>query len=183
MAARRPRPLGLCRPLSAAREEPQDNRPRQPEQQPADRRDEDARPGGRIDGSLARQWDATLAYAYTDAEISRSNAGDQGQPVAGVPKHTASAWLSHRFSTGGRGQWTVGGGLRYTGSQWTGTSAITTPASTIADALLAYDAGDWRLAFNVTNLTDKVQITQCLARGDCFYGQRRTYLLTSTYRF
>ncbi len=136
-----------------------------------------------LTASLARQWDATLAYAYTDAEISRSNAGDQGQPVAGVPKHTASAWLSHRFSTGGRGQWTVGGGLRYTGSQWTGTSAITTPASTIADALLAYDAGDWRVAFNVTNLTDKVQITQCLARGDCFYGQRRTYLLTSTYRF
>ncbi|AVS61462.1 TonB-dependent siderophore receptor [Paracidovorax avenae] len=133
--------------------------------------------------SIARSWDATLAYAYTDAEISRSNAGDQGQPVAGVPKHTASAWLSHRFGTGGRGQWTVGGGLRYTGSQWTGTTAITTPSSTIADAMVAYDAGDWRLAFNVVNLTDKVQITQCLARGDCFYGQRRTYMLTSTYRF
>ncbi|AVS77428.1 TonB-dependent siderophore receptor [Paracidovorax avenae] len=136
-----------------------------------------------LTASIARSWDATLAYAYTDAEISRSNAGDEGQPVAGVPKHTASAWLSHRFGTGGRGQWTVGGGLRYTGSQWTGTTAITTPASTIADAMVAYDAGDWRLAFNVVNLTDKVQITQCLARGDCFYGQRRTYMLTSTYRF
>ncbi|BFO54660.1 TonB-dependent siderophore receptor [Acidovorax sacchari] len=136
-----------------------------------------------LTASIARSWDATLAYAYTDAEISRSNAGDQGQPVAGVPKHTASAWLSHRFGTGGRGQWTVGGGLRYTGSQWTGTTAITTPSSTIADAMVSYDAGDWRLAFNVVNLTDKVQVTQCLARGDCFYGQRRTYMLTSTYRF
>ena len=134
-----------------------------------------------LTASLARSWDATLAYAYTDAKISRSNAGDEGQPVAGVPKHTASAWLSHRFSTGGSGQWTVGGGLRYTGTQ-KGVS-ISTPASTIADALLAYDAGDWRLAFNVVNLADKVQITQCLDRGDCFYGQRRTFLLTSTYRF
>jgi len=136
-----------------------------------------------LTASIARSWDATLAYAYTDAKIARSNAGDQGQPVAGVSKHTASAWLSHRFATGGRGQWTVGGGVRYTGSQWSGSSAISTPASTIADAMVAYDAGDWRLAFNVVNLADKVQITQCLARGDCFYGQRRTYMLTSTYRF
>ena len=39
------------------------------------------------------------------------------------------------------------------------------------------------MAFNVVNLTDKVQITQCLARGNCFYGQARTYALTSTCRF
>jgi len=136
-----------------------------------------------ITASLASHWDATLAYGYTDAKISRSNAGDQGLPVASVPKHTASAWLSHRFASEGRGGWTVGAGVRYTGSQWSGTSAITTPSATLADALLAYDAGDWRLAFNVTNLADKVHITQCLARGDCFYGQGRTYALTSTYRF
>ena len=61
--------------------------------------------------------------------------------------------------------------------------AITTPAATLAAAMVAYDAGDWRVAFNVVNLTDKVHITQCLARGDCFYGQARTYTLTSTYRF
>lgn len=136
-----------------------------------------------LQASLARQWDFTLGYALTDAKISRSNAGDQGQPVASVPKHTASAWVSHRFAAQGRGGWTVGAGLRYTGSQWSGTTAIRTPAAPLADAMVAYDAGDWRVAFNVVNLTDKVQITQCLARGDCFYGQARTYTLTSTYRF
>ncbi|WP_311222881.1 MULTISPECIES: TonB-dependent siderophore receptor [unclassified Acidovorax] len=133
--------------------------------------------------SLARNWDWTVGYAYTDAVISRSNAGDQGLPVASVPKHTASSWLMHRFAAEGRGGWTVGAGLRYTGSQWSGTSAITTPSALITDALAAYDAGSWRLALNVTNLTDKVQITQCLARGDCFYGQRRTVTMTGTYRF
>jgi len=35
----------------------------------------------------------------------------------------------------------------------------------------------------VANLTDKVQITTCLARGDCFYGQRRTLTASATYRF
>lgn len=136
-----------------------------------------------MQASLASRWDMTLAYALTDAKISRSNAGDQGQSVASVPKHTASAWLSHRFASEGRGGWVVGAGLRYTGSQWSGTSAISTPSATLADAMAAYDAGDWRVAFNVINLTDKVHITQCLARGDCFYGQARTYTLTSTYRF
>lgn len=136
-----------------------------------------------VQASLARRWDMTLAYALTDAKISRSNAGDQGLPVASVPKHTASAWVSHRFASQGRGGWVAGAGVRYTGSQWSGTSAISTPATTVADAMVAYDAGDWRVAFNVVNLADKVQITQCLARGDCFYGQARTYTLTSTYRF
>lgn len=133
--------------------------------------------------SLARHWDWTVGYAFTDAKISRSNAGDQGQPVASTPRHTASTWLMHRFASEGRGGWTVGAGLRYTGSQWSGTSAISTPAATLADAMVAYDAGDWRVAFNVVNLADKVHITQCLARGDCFYGQSRTYTLTSTFRF
>lgn len=136
-----------------------------------------------LTASLASHWDLTLAYGYTDAKIARSNAGDQGLPVASVPKQTGSAWLSHRFATEGRGGWTVGVGVRHTGSQWSGSSAISTPSATLADALLAYDAGDWRIAFNVTNLADKVHITQCLARGDCFYGQGRTYALTSTYRF
>lgn len=136
-----------------------------------------------VQASLARNWDFTVGYAFTDAKISRSNTGDQGQPVASPPRHTASAWLSHRFASEGRGGWTVGAGVRYTGSQWSGTTAISTPAATLADAMVAYDAGDWRVAFNVVNLTDKVHITQCLARGDCFYGQARTYTLTSTYRF
>ena len=136
-----------------------------------------------VQASLARQWDFTVGYAFTDAKIGRSNAGDQGTPVASVPRHTASAWLSHRFASEGRGGWTVGAGVRYTGSQWSGTTAISTPAATLADAMVAYDAGDWRVAFNVVNLADKVHITQCLARGDCFYGQARTYTLTSTYRF
>lgn len=133
--------------------------------------------------SLARNWDWTLAYAYTDVKISRSNAGDQGQRVAAVSRHMASSWLMHRFAAQGRGGWSVGAGLRYLGPQWSGTSAISTPSSLLADAMVAYDAGDWRLALHANNIGDKVVITQCLSRGDCFYGERRNFLLTATYRY
>jgi iron complex outermembrane receptor protein len=136
-----------------------------------------------LKASLARNWDWVVSYAYTDAIISRSNGGDQGQRVAGVPRHTASTWLMHRFAAAGRGGWTVGGGLRYTDRMWSGTSAISTPSNLLADAMVAYDAGNWRMALNINNLTDKVVITQSLARGDCFYGERRNVLLTATYRF
>ncbi len=49
MAAAGPGPVGLCRRLYAAREEPQDHRPRQPAQQPADRRGQGQRFRGRAD--------------------------------------------------------------------------------------------------------------------------------------
>ena len=136
-----------------------------------------------LKASLARNWDWVVSYAYTDATISRSNAGDQGQRVTGVPRHTAATWLTHRFASTGRGGWMVGGGLRYTGKMWSGTTAISTPTNLLADAMVAYEAGNWRVALNVNNITDKVVMTQCLARGDCFYGERRNVLLTATYRF
>ncbi|ARU03566.1 TonB-dependent siderophore receptor [Comamonas serinivorans] len=136
-----------------------------------------------LKASLARNWDWVVSYAYTDATIRRSTAGDQGQRVANIPRHTASTWLMHRFASSGRGGWTVGAGLRYTDRMWSGTRAIDTPSSLLADAMVAYDAGNWRMALNINNLTDKVVITQCLARGDCFYGERRNALLTATYRF
>ncbi len=134
-------------------------------------------------GSLPRSWDWTLAYAYTDAKVSRSNASDLGKRLVGVPEHSASAWLMRRFSLGGTSGFTVGGGVRYTGKSWDGTDSLRTPSATLLDAMVAWENGPLRVALNVANLTDKVQLTTCLARGDCFYGQRRTVTLSANYRF
>jgi len=144
-------------------------------------------------GSLAQRWDWTLAYAYTDTLITRSNGGDQGLPMSNVPRHTGSAWLTHQFALGGLQGLRAGAGLRYLGGSYSGTyklnasapvlEAPRTPSSTLLDLMLGYDRGDWRYALNVVNLADKVQITQCLARGDCFYGQRRTVVATATRHF
>jgi iron complex outermembrane receptor protein len=60
---------------------------------------------------------------------------------------------------------------------------IRTPSATLFDAMVAWDNGPLRLSLNIANLTDKVQITTCLARGDCFYGQRRTVTANAAYRF
>ena len=73
--------------------------------------------------------------------------------------------------------------LRYIGKSWDGMDAHPVPAVTLLDAMFAWDNGPLRLSLNVANLTDRVQLTTCLARGDCFYGQRRTVTASATYRF
>lgn len=133
--------------------------------------------------SIARDWDWIATYAYTDARVSRSNAADLGKRISGVPTHAASAWVTHRFSIGGVPGFSAGAGLRYVGKSWDGMDANPVPAVTLLDAMFAWDNGPLRLSLNVANLTDKVQLTTCLARGDCFYGQRRTVTASATYRF
>nr|WP_245615100.1 TonB-dependent siderophore receptor [Curvibacter gracilis] len=136
-----------------------------------------------VTASLNRHWDWTGSYAWTDARVSRSTGADQGKRLSGVPQHSAALWLMHRFAGQGRGGLSAGMGLRYLGESWDGTDSLRTPSSTLLDAMVAYDQGHWRLALNAVNLADKVQITTCLTRGDCFYGQRRTVVATATYRF
>lgn len=134
-------------------------------------------------GSIARDWDWIASYAYTDARVSRSTGADLGKRLSGVPRHTASAWVMRRFSIGGVPGFSLGGGVRYLGESWDGTDALRTPSVTLFDAMFAWDNGPLRLSVNVGNLTDKVQITTCLTRGDCFYGQRRNVTAAATYRF
>lgn len=128
-----------------------------------------------------RGWDWTANYTYTDARVSRSNGADLGKRVSGIPKHNASAWLARGFAVGGVNGFTAGAGVRYLGPTLDGTDALETPSATLTDALLAFETGPWRFALNAVNLADKVQITTCIARGDCFYGQRRTVQLTARY--
>jgi iron complex outermembrane receptor protein len=49
---------------------------------------------------------------------------------------------------------------------------------TLFDLMGSYAIRNWRLAFNMNNLTDKPYIATCLARGDCWLGQRRTLSVT-----
>jgi iron complex outermembrane receptor protein len=39
------------------------------------------------------------------------------------------------------------------------------------------------VSLNVNNLTDKPYIATCLARGDCWFGQRRTLSLKTGFSF
>ncbi|WP_331251509.1 hypothetical protein [Cupriavidus necator] len=51
------------------------------------------------------------------------------------------------------------------------------------DAMIAYDHGPLRVSLNANNLFDKQFLNTCLARGDCYFGARRTVMGSVTYRF
>ena len=114
------------------------------------------------------------AYTYLDTE----NAA--GFEIAQVPEHAASLWLN--YAPKGLPGWQFGGGVRYNGAAWDGVGIQETPAYTLFDTAIAYEQDNWRLALNVSNLTDERYVTTCQS-GSCYFGEGRNVALTLTSNF
>jgi iron complex outermembrane receptor protein len=123
-------------------------------------------------GSIGRNFDAIASYSYTRVDTQLTQA----------PRNQLSAWGKWRFEAGGVKGLAVGAGVRSVSAFHDG-AAPGVPAVTLVDAMLSWDQPHWRYALNVTNLTDKTYNTICLSRGDCWYGARRTVVVSATYRF
>lgn len=130
-----------------------------------------------------RRSGVLAAYAYTDARTTRSNdASAIGKRTGAVPRHQLSLWADHRFDALGLPGLKAGLGLRHVGSTTaTYISDVRVPAFTLLDAMLAYEAGAWRVALNVSNLTDRVHVTNCI--DVCYYGEPRNALLSLKYSY
>ncbi|WP_051356318.1 TonB-dependent siderophore receptor [Azorhizobium doebereinerae] len=136
----------------------------------------------------------TLAYAYTDAEVTKSNvSGVQGKVPVGVPQNAASAWLDYTWVNGWAKGVTLGGGARYVGETYgdqTNTAAMVVPERVLFDAAVHYDFGGtpgkgdgWRASVTATNLTDKYYVSACASANQCFVGTGRTVLGTLAYHW
>lgn len=133
--------------------------------------------------TVFRRINLQSSYSYIDARVSKSNGPDLGKRLPTSPAHLAKLWAMRSFSVGDNRSLTGGGGVRFTGSSWDGGDLLKTPSYTLYDLMFAYDHRTWRLSINVANLTNKVYVTTCLERGDCFYGLRRTITAAISYRF
>ncbi len=131
-------------------------------------------------GSLGR-WNALASYTYTRARATAAGFGgnlDPDQQLEGVPEHQASLWTTRDLGDLGLTGVQVGGGVRRVGRIGDGTGEVFVPAVTIFDVMASLRRGRWRASLNANNVADKSYIATCLARGDCWFGQRR--LLTAT---
>lgn len=138
---------------------------------------------------IGRAFELMGAYSYTDAEITRSNNGDQGTAPPGVPRHNLSVWASYRLPQDILPGVKVGLGVR----RVIGTSGYVLgstptpaelPAYTVIDALIGYDRGPWSITLNVGNLFDKTYVQSCYyATTTCFYGDGRNAIVRATYRW
>jgi iron complex outermembrane receptor protein len=143
--------------------------------------------GGEIEvlAKLTDDLNIITGYSYVDAKVIGGDAESIGKRVEDVPSHQASLWGVYRLTSVGLPNFTVGAGVRFVGESHDGTDnpLLTTPSFTLFDAMMRYENGPWRFQVNANNIGDKIHFTTCLARGDCFYGARRTVVGTLTYKF
>lgn len=136
-------------------------------------------------GELAA-WSLLSSYTYTRVRATAGAGGgdlDANEQIEGIPEHTASLWAMHDLAHLGVSGLKLGGGVRYVDHIGDGTGNVFVPAVTLFDAMIAYDRDAWHLALNASNLTDKSYIATCLARGDCWFGQRRRIVGSVSYRW
>lgn len=123
----------------------------------------------------------TASYAYTQAEVAKSNSGNEGQKTGGMPRNMFSVWGDYRFGQVGPGELRAGTGVRYV-DEVPGlfSTRIVAPSYTLVDAMLGYAMGPWDLTLNVTNLTDEDYLSYTYA---AFYGAERQVTAGVAYRW
>ena len=135
-------------------------------------------------GRVTRNLQVIAAYTYTDARTTKASAlypEQAGKRSSGVPYNQLSIWGDYGFGLFDLPGLRVGAGVRYVGettSQW---HDVRAQAYTVFDAMVSYATGPWKVALNMTNLTDKGYVASCPYR--CFYGEPRKAIATATYRW
>ncbi len=138
----------------------------------------------------ARLWDRlnlTAALSFQDPEVSESQNPDQiGKLPYTVPKNQQSLFLSYDMPLPGNieGNLVVGGGVRRIGKTAGDTlNTFYVPSYTLVDAFLRYDIGNYRLQVNAFNLGDKKYVAGCNSTSQCYYGQGRSIVATTSVRW
>jgi len=133
--------------------------------------------------SLPNNLDLTAAYTFTDTEITKSEAGDEGNRLDSVPKHAASLWGDYTIEEGPLDGLGLGAGVRYIGETTDTTNTVTVDDVALFDAAIHYEWNSFRFALNASNLTDETFISSCFSPTFCYFGQRRVVVGSITYRW
>ncbi|MFW6198672.1 MAG: TonB-dependent siderophore receptor [Acidobacteriota bacterium] len=128
--------------------------------------------------------DVTGALSLLDAEVTESNAGDEGNRPIIVPEISGSLWAGYTIQEGNLEGLGFGAGLRHTGMTYGDAgNTLEVPAYTLVDAAVRYAWQDVELSLNAHNLLDEVYVASCFTATSCFYGSTRTLRTTLRYRW
>ena len=126
---------------------------------------------------------ARLGAYFVEANLTHLDTENaNGFTFASTPERQASVWLGYEATRTQKG-FRAGLGIRHIGDTYDGVDVTRTPSYTLGDAMLGYGWDHWDVSLNARNLTDKEYLATCLARGDCFEGERRSVFATARYRF
>lgn len=135
---------------------------------------------------LSDNIDLVAGYSYIDAEITKSNNGDEGNVPIGVAEHMASVWGNYSFTAGSLDGLELGAGARYLGETYDDSANTNkNDAVTMFDARVSYSleglAPGASIGLNATNLTDEEHVS--CESGYCYRGRGRTVIGSLTYRW
>ncbi|WP_300379081.1 TonB-dependent siderophore receptor [Henriciella sp.] len=140
----------------------------------------------RIDDRLS----INASYSYTDSEVvDSSTPAEIGEPLPVTPENKASLFVDYSFIDGPLAGFGIGGGVRYTGESQGALPGPFTPVvytgeeSTLVDAIIRYDTGQWRFAINGSNILDEQYVARCAGPAGCTYGAGRQVIATVTRKF
>ncbi|WP_412841990.1 TonB-dependent siderophore receptor [Brucella pseudogrignonensis] len=140
--------------------------------------------------ATARLWDRlnlTGGLSFQDPEVSESqNPAQIGKLPYTVPKNQQSLFVSYDMPLPNSidGTLIVGGGVRRIGKTAGDTlNTFYVPSYTLLDAFLRYDLGNYRLQVNAYNLGDKKYVAGCNSTSQCYFGQGRSVVATTSVRW
>lgn len=117
-----------------------------------------------LSGEIMPNWDASVTYAYLDAEITKSSTtavgsvsgitkSYQGMTAVNVPENSGVVWTTYHLTD----NWEVGGGVYYASHRFAdNVNEAILPGYARLDAVLAYHQKHYDVQLNVFNLTDTV---------------------------
>ncbi|GAA5624055.1 ferrichrome outer membrane transporter/phage receptor [Brucella sp. NBRC 12952] len=145
--------------------------------------------GVELEGT-ARLWNrlnVTGGLSFQDPEVSESqNPAQIGKLPYTVPNNQQSLFVSYDMPLPDSvdGTLVVGGGVRRIGKTAGDTlNTFYVPSYTLLDAFLRYDLGNYRLQVNATNLGDKKYVAGCNSTSQCYFGQGRSVVATTSVRW
>lgn len=140
----------------------------------------------------------TMAYTYTDAEVtegnSEANAGAdgivEGTTPVWIPEQMASAWADYSFFEGVLAGLNAGVGVRYIGeAELDASNTDKVPDATLFDLAFNYDLGyvtntlrGTTIGLSANNVTDE-RYYSCYDGLNCWFGAERTIEASLSYTF
>ena len=108
-----------------------------------------------IAGEILPGWNIIANYAYTDAEITSDNRGNEGNRLTGVPENNINLWTTYDIQNGPLEGLGFGLGVNYVTERF-GDTANTFAADDyfLTNAAVSYKRDNWRAALNIRNLFD-----------------------------
>jgi iron complex outermembrane receptor protein len=118
------------------------------------------------------------SYTYTDSDVTKGTV-DVGNRLFETPLNKLSLFADYTQQTGTLAGLGAGLGGRYLSSSFGDQANMwQNPAVTLFDAIIHYDFNHFRVAVNANNLLDKIYVARCSSAEECFYGERRTVIVT-----